>query len=1461
MQKLSTWVVFVAVVLSVGVGAWSQEPTTAPASAPAPAPGLTQEPTLYMVGYAHLDTQWRWCYPEVIEKMIPATMKDNFRLFEKYPDYIFNFSGANHYRMMKEYHPADYEKVKKYVAAGRWFPCGSSMEECDAVVPNAESLIRQVLYGNSFFRRELNQASAEFILPDCFGFPASLPTILSHCGLKGFSTQKLTWGSAVGIPFHVGVWEGPDGTGLVCALDPGDYTAKIAEDLSLNEKRLQRIQEAGKKSGLYVDYGYFGIPGDRGGAPTEESVQWLEKSVKGSGPLRVLSSTAERMFLDIPQDKVGNLPRFRGDLLLTEHSAGSITSQGYVKRWNRQAEVLADAAERASVMAEWLGGPAYPRERLNEAWALVMAAQFHDILPGTSLPKAYEYSWNDQLLSLNQFSGVVENAVGAIAAALDTQTQGAAVVVYNQLSISRQDVVEARVTLPGTPKAVRVVGPDGKEMPAQILSSDQKGLKLLFVATVPPVGFAVYDIQASEAAPTSTEIMVSASSLENARYRVKLNANGDVAGIFDKEAGREMLSAPMRLAFMRDFPAAWPAWNIDWADVQAGPQAYVAGPATVKIIENGPVRVALQVVRDARGSHFEQTVRLSAGDSGNRIEFSDTIEWQSQECNLKASFPLSVANPQATYNWGVGTVQRGNNDPKKYEVPAHQWFDLTDAKGDYGVTVLSDCKYGSDKPDDQTLRLTLLRTPGSSWFEEQATQDWGRHEILYGLAGHVGDWRKGRTDWQAQRLNQPLLAFQTTAHAGPLGKSTSLLKVSTPSVRVLAVKKAEDRDEIIVRLVELDGQVQKGVRLQMFEPLSAAGEVNGQEQPIGSARLDQGELVTDLKPFGLRSFAVKLGSKPKAPGVASVPLTLPLDRCVTSTDGQKIEKGVAGMDQEGRCLPAELFPREVAYRGVTFKFGPHDGRPNAAACRGQVLDLPTGDYNRVYLLAAAADGDQKVTFRIDDQAVERTIQQWSGYIGSWDLRVWRGRKDDQVDEGPWDMIGLRPAYLKTAPVAWFCSHHHDAAGENQPYEYSYVFACALDLPKGAKKLTLPKAESVYVFAASIAQDPTMYTRPARPLMDELRRDGLGGPEIIPAAGEFSDVTPVSLKRSFFGCDDLIHYTLDGSEPTAKSPLYEGPFLLRQVTTVKARVIDGELMSPVVEARLAVHDTTAPTISGTQASTELPTVIVSFSEAIEKASAEKAENYKLEGGPAVKEAVQADERKVILTLDQPPAGPVKLAVSQVRDLAPQPNAITPASPQELRPLAPFLTVNRAASTATDRVEQSVTDERVLAGSASWTMNFWLRIDEPPADLTMLAGFGSAREGEGGSQRYIAKFPRGLHFWGCNVDVYSDTPLEVGPWQMLTATYDGRRLTLYKDGRQVTHVALTLSPAEPTVFLGPPSPWDDRGGKLVGDIERFTLWNEALDPLLIAGLHRVGSPSALPEKAEPVTPRQGGAPPGE
>jgi len=1101
-------------------------------SAADPAPDLTRQPTLYVVGYAHLDTEWRWEYPQVISEYILNTMRDNFALIQKYPHYIFNFSGSNRYRFMKEYFPADFAKLKQYVDSGRWFPAGSSVEEGDVNAPSAEGIIRQILYGNSWFRKELGKASAEYMLPDCFGFPASLPSILAHAGVKGFSTQKLEWGSSadgggveslertpVGTPFDVGVWVGPDGKSVLAGLNPGSYDSDIATDLSrplpaptenltadqafrhYQGDWATRVEQNGKLTGVYTDYHYYGV-GDIGGAPHEPSVKLLEAIVTkstgqigsdpnvsvGNGPVHVVSSKADQMFLDITPAEAANLPRYTGEMELTNHSAGSLTSQAYQKRWIRKEELLADAAENSSIAAEWLGARPYPRERLNNAWTLAMGGHFHDIAAGTATPKSYEFAWNDDVIAMNQFAGVMADASEAVAAGLDTQTRGVALVVYNPLNVAREDLVEAKVDLPVGAKSVRVVGPDGIAVLAQLSNG-----RVLFLAKVPSVGYAVYDVEPAAKEDSNSALHVSESTLENARYRVRIDPTGDIGSIFDKSIQKELLSAPARTAISYDNPVQWPAWNMDWDQEQAPPRSYVSGPATIEVTESGPVRVSIEIARGTEGSRFVQTVSLSAGDPGNRIAIGNVIDWNTREANLKAVFPLTAYNRMATYNWDIGTIQRPTAEPAKFEVPSHQWIDLTDASATFGATILTDCKNGSDKPLDNVIRLTLLRTPGTrGGYADQGTQDIGHHEFVYGIAGHAGDRIRAGTDWQAWRLNQPLIAFQSAKHAGALGKQFSLLKISNPRIRVLAVKKAEASDEVIVRMVELDGRPAENVRISMAGPVYAAREVNGQEQPVGEATISGGVLVASFTAFQPRTFALRLGpAASKVPAVLSRPVDLAYDLATATEDGAK---STTGFDGHGDSYPAEMLPTTLTFDGVSFRLAPAKaGLPNAVAAKGQSLALPAGSFRRAYVLAASADGDQKAAFRAGDRSEEVTVENWGGFVGQWDNRVWRsGQSTDRsgrTEQDPYhEMVGLAPGYIKPAAIAWFASHHHDAQGANAAYGYSYLFAYAIDLPAGAKTLTLPDNDKIRVLAVSVAEtNPEL--KPVQPLYDTLERAG------------------------------------------------------------------------------------------------------------------------------------------------------------------------------------------------------------------------------------------------------------------------------------------------------------------------------------------------------------------------------------
>jgi len=1151
-------------------------------------------PEVYVIATSHLDDQWRWTIQDTIDDFLPDTLHGNFALFERYPGYTFSFEGAFRYMLIKEYYPEEYEQLKTHIRDGRWKVAGSWMTAADTHLPSPESLNRQALYGNGFFRREFGLTSRDVFLPDCFGFSFALPSAAAHAGLVAFSTQKLTWGSSIKIPFDVGLWEGVDGSSLVAALNPGDYAAGIARDLSLDPDLYATADRQAALTGLPLAFKYFGT-GDVGVPPLEPSVAWLEQSIAGRGPAHVRSTSPDQMALDLMASDGGRaverLQSYRGEFLLTSHGTGCYTSQAAMKRYNRKNERLADDAEKAAVAGWWLGGTSYPRERLREAWTRVLWHQFHDDLTGTSIPEAYTFSWNDETIAGTTFADVLGDGVGAVTRALDTRGSGASLVVFNPLGWEREDVVEAAVRFPGgAPPAIRVIGPDGREVPAQLGPVAGETAQVVFVARVAAVSFSVFEVVPAAAA-AGGGLAVDPKGLESPRFRVTLDADGDVASVVDKSLGRELLSAPLRLQLIDDEPRRWSAWEVEYDALSAPPREEVRGPAAVRIAESGPARVALEITRQAAGSSFTQRVSIAAGGAGDRVEVLTDIDWRTKGTLLKAAFPVAAANPLATYDLGLGVVQRPTNRPNRYEVPAQQWADLTDAGGAFGTTVVTDSRHGWDKPDDHTLRLTLVHTPSVvpswSWLSDQASNDLGHHRVLVALAGHDGDWWAGRAPLLGDRVNQPLVAWQAPLHAGPLGRSFSLLRLSGqagagPAIAVRALKLAEESDEVVVRLQELSGRPVPAARLAFASPVATVREVNGAEEPLaghgtGGAvpppplappALEDGTVVLDFAPFRPRTLALTLGPPPAVLSPPrDAPLELPYNLDGVSRDDARAD---GDFDGEGHTLAGELLPATLAANGATFRTGPQGpGLANVVACRGQTLALPAGDYNRLYLIAASVGGDRLATFTTDGIPATLLVPDWAEPTGQWNDRLVAGHRVDDADR-------IAPAYAKTVPVAWVGSHRHDGRGENEAYVFTHFFRLRLDLPPGATTLALPDDERIRVLAATAARNDNDDVVAAQPFTDPA----IGTVVHVGAPGRlFLDRMAVRLTSPNPGA--TIRYTLDGTEPDAASPAYLGPVRLERTTTVKARAfapgLDDSFVATATFTKASPHEpaTVAP----------------------------------------------------------------------------------------------------------------------------------------------------------------------------------------------------------------------------------------------------------------------------------------------
>lgn len=1006
------------------------------------------ENRIFTVATSHLDTVWRWELPKTIEEFIPDTIEKNLELLEKYPHYRFNFEGAFRYELIEEYYPQAFEEIKKYAAEGRWCPSGSAYENGDVNIPSPEAILRNFLYGNRYFEEKLGTKSCDIFLPDCFGFGWALPSIARQAHLKGFTTQKLGWGGAYERPFNIGLWRGVDGATIYASLNPLSYRNKFDGTVRGNVKVIEKLAENGLKYGFPWTNCFYGT-GDWGGAPTEESVKSVGESISKNdrdANTKVIAATSYQVFDEIDElaktTKV-TLPVWNNELVMRSHGAGSYTSRTMSKRLNAQNEYLADYCEKACVAADLLTSYKYPKSIIDRAWKRVIQHQFHDDITGTSTMLVYNDSWNDYFVSLSQFRTEYEGAVGAIANELDTSwCKECAVIVNNPVAIRRKEAVEAHVKLSHNAKFVKVVDEAGNEVPSQIQKKQGKEFDIIFTADVPGVGYRVYDVQASdEEYSKEGSLKVTEHTLENSRYRVMLNKNGDIASITDKTLGVQLLSAPIKLALLHDTGELnYPSWEMRKEDIDGEPYAY-AGAPEFEIAENGAARISIKVTRRGGASKFIQTISLDAEGEFLRVE--NYVDWQDRRTLLKAQFPFTAENEEAEYDLGLGAIRRGNNRDNLYEVPAQKWADITDNNKGYGVSVFSDSRYGWDKPDYNTLRLTCIHTPAGAFTKDarQDLQDIGRNLFAFGIFAHKGE-RNAETQLQSEIFCKKLTAFQTSArNKGRLGSSFSTLEISSKDALIRAFKKAEDGDGYVVRINEASGKEQKNIELSVFGKITGATEIFASEEYRRDVNVKGGKIVFDLKPYEIKSFkfSVKCDKTKSKENCRAVELEYNAQGI--TPDDNKVN---VILQASGCSLPAELIPEKLTVGGITFDMPSGDMNRNVLIPRGQEIAVPKGA-TKLYMLAASMLEDNEFTVKADNKERSFTVYAMREPVGQW------------------DMAGLgQVAKIKDAAVGFEFTHTHHPEG-NIANGKAYFFLYEIDV-RNCKTLTLPEDSKVVILA-------------------------------------------------------------------------------------------------------------------------------------------------------------------------------------------------------------------------------------------------------------------------------------------------------------------------------------------------------------------------------------------------------------
>ncbi len=760
--------------------------------------------TVYVTGHCHIDIQWLWEVRETVRKTA-RTMANNIELMSRYPEMIFTQSQAIVYDFLKQYYPEIYENVKKKIKEGTWIIEGNSWVEADTNVASGEALIRQLLYGREFFKNEFGVVSDTYWLPDCFGFSWALPQIIKRSGMKYFVSAKLAGQDTNSFPVSTFKWKGADGSEVLAHIVKGHgYGGESeAEELMAYDRDNRQADVLPATIGMY---GY----GDGGGGCTYGMVERANRLDKLPGFPKVKQAPVSEFFKEAEKVR-DNLPTWYDEMYYENHR-GTYSSQAILKKYNRKSEFLLTRLEALAVIFENETCESYPKAELERIWKLFLKNQFHDTLPGTSIHEAHE----DARQVFEELTGDALKLKEEIILKLNSKIKAEKddIIVWNLLPFERSGFVKL---------------------------AD----KTVYAENVPSFG---YKVVKANAINKLKSVKATKTLLENDKLKVKFDKNGLITSVYDKKNERETLSAKSNLlTIFQDKPIHESAWNME---INYNKKYWDLTKAeSIEVIPADEEKAGIKVVRKFNKSTITQNIYLRKNSS--RLDFETEVDWHETEKTLKSAFFADILATKATYEIAHGSIERPNHyttsyDFAKFEVSAHKWADLSE--GDYGVSILNDCKYGYDIYENR-MRITLMRSPNCP----DRTSDHGINTFTYSFYPHKGAWDSTTVE-EAFDLNLPLEGY-AGGDIGEMPSEKSFISFTKGNVVLDALKKSQKEDAYIIRIYEAKkerGEVKANIGFDITRVI----ETNLMEEEEKEIKVNNNSFKFNLKPGEVKTFKI-----------------------------------------------------------------------------------------------------------------------------------------------------------------------------------------------------------------------------------------------------------------------------------------------------------------------------------------------------------------------------------------------------------------------------------------------------------------------------------------------------------------------------------------------------------------------------------------------------------------------------
>lgn len=796
---------------------------------------------LDLIGNSHLDMVYMWAYKEFVRK-VGRTHATMLRLMEQYPDFIFSQSQAGMYEEMRVHYPNIFEQVQKRVKEGRWEYIGGMWVEPDCNIISGESFVRQFLHGVRYAEKWFGVTPKTCWLPDVFGNSYCMPQIMKKAGMKYFVTHKMgIWNDTNPWLYNSFWWEGPDGSKVFAAVPPTHFIGSMEAD-SLKTNWVKYTDKDTIGESMYC-YGW----GDGGGGVDNEMLEYVKRYKNFPGLPETKACKIEESLENMRQKAIAagdKIVTWKDELYLEEHR-GVHTTKAALKKANRYCENLFREAEMYAVIAESYGYE-YPTEELALAWRKILTNQFHDSLPGTHITEVFGklMSIYDEVIETGE--RVRNEALAVIAEHIGyDKNLGKPFALFNSLA----NVATTKVELDY--QDVDIFDENGNKVATQAYTKPNGDKKLVFVAKdIPAVGYKVYYKMPAAKAPAYDES--NGKEIENDNFKLVLDDNATLISIYDKKNHREVISKGGKgndFRLFEDMPGGYDAWDIVATYVD---REFELKDGIVKDIVKGDVYTMISIEKDVLKSKIEQNIIIY--NDLDRIDFDTHISWHEDQKLLKVFFDVDLQTKNYTRDIAYATMEccsyRYNPyDKAKFEVNAHNWIDMSDE--DYGVSLLNDCKYGHEVNEHKMI-LTLLKAP----IKPDPKSDRGDHYFTYSLYPHAETWKKAKTLERGLEINHPLVPVDIKSE-GELGADKSFITLASDSMTLEAVKKCEEEDAYIIRMVEKKGK-SVDASVKFFAPLTYAAECDLIERNDVPVEFDGDTISFHATPFEIKNYKVKI---------------------------------------------------------------------------------------------------------------------------------------------------------------------------------------------------------------------------------------------------------------------------------------------------------------------------------------------------------------------------------------------------------------------------------------------------------------------------------------------------------------------------------------------------------------------------------------------------------------------------